>query len=75
MGPVPRGDAEDNRRNPPLKKRDRRTLPTKHMRQSFKEQTPSVSSTGSVLIFCHKQLSLKLHFKAGSNNLVGSRVL
>jgi len=38
-------------------------------------QTVKVSNTGSLLISCHKLLSFKLHFKGGSNSLVGSKLL
>jgi hypothetical protein len=41
----------------------------------MKPQITDVSSSGSVLISCHKQLLVKLHVNGGSNSLIASTLL
>ena len=62
------GSAENNRRNSSFETTVCGGLPEKRIGPLHEAQTTTVSSTGSVLIFSHKQLSLKLHVKGRSNN-------
>ena len=73
--PEEHGNSDASGRNLSFKTAQEGPLPEEYVQLPCQPQMKKVSSTGSVLIFCHKQLSLKLHVKAGSNSLAESTIV
>ena len=72
MDPGPHDDADEGRSNKSLKIVNEGVVLEG---PPIEPRSVKVSSTGSLLIMCHKQLLFKLYVKGGCNRLVGSTVL
>jgi len=70
--PEEHGNSDNSGSNLSFETVEEGPMPEEYVQPPCQPQMKKVSSTDSVLTFCHKQLSLKLHVKAGSNSLAES---